>query len=227
MTTGNLVRDEMILREIEYLRQQNTERTLAAVAARLPDGFDLDATELRGLLGADDEVIFEGDPIKADPISGMTVAPKPLEKIEAPRANENEQPSNPPAKATPQPILSFDEAVIATRTALRNINELRLVANLAARKTAEARRELQRAIDAWTAGCGAPMTQLEAARQYAASSQALRAARAAAGLSGTSPSSKAFVRKRMQNGGNMRGAFPSSWKGRTDPRYVPPGPKDA
>lgn len=184
-----------------------------------------------------DDVIFEGE-LASDPISGATVAPKTLEKIEAPHANGAAQPSNPPAKATPEPILSFNEAVEATRTALRNINELRMVANLAARKTAAARAELTRAIDAWTAGCGAPMTQLEAARAYIASGMAEREKRLAdippqfrnrygnaAAFARTQRAVPPGVDPNALTKGSSRGAFPRAWRGRVDPRYVPPAPK--
>jgi hypothetical protein len=229
-STGNPIRDAWLERAVSTLREAGEAVTLEACDALLPDAFALDAEELAGTLSneAPTEVELGGTYVppeneptgeaKFDPISGATIAPpsKSLGNIEPPHENGTAH----TAKATPQPITTYDEATRIIVAAQRAIGELRLIVNQRARETAECRRKLTAVIDAYVAGSGVPQTQLEASRDYVNTSQALRAARVAAGGPGTSATARAFVQKRMENG-PQRGAL--SQAGRARYGFVVPG----
>ncbi len=154
-------------------------------------------------------------------------APKVLEDFESPRAAEPEKPHNDATRAAPLPKITQAEAAAAVAQAQRALLDRRMTVRRLSNEVAEQRGRVYAATAAFVAGTegSAEERRLAAVRDFQAGSQATRAARAAAGLSGTSESSKAFLRKQFRGGGNMRGAFPASWKHRTDPRYIPPSDK--
>ncbi len=254
-STGNTTRDDFIRVAIGKVRtaRNPTPMGVATVSHFLPQGFDLDGDELSGILStlpdvseslrpwiegaeaarararAGDEVTFEDEhtgEVPFDPASGAPVQPirsrkiarvsETLENIEPPRANESEKSAGQPVTAQ-----QMQDVVNAAQRRLENarINVRQRTAELQAKRTAMAK-----AIASWQSGQPKHSWE-ENARAEVAASQAARAARVAAGGPGTSATAAAYVRKRMQNGGRSRGAFPASWLGRTDPRYVPPAPK--
>lgn len=143
------------------------------------------------------------------------------ENFPLPHANETAQPSNSPANSTPRPDMTQPQAVAAVKAAQGTVAKLRGVVQARTRELQSARGVLHDRIRDYMAG-GKQFSPLDAARDFQRTAQAQRKARADAGLHGTSVSANAYVRKRMQN--PTRGAFPQSWKGRTDPRFVPPEP---
>lgn len=229
-TTGNTTRDEMLRKAIAAFGAD-----YEAVKAALPADFDVAADEIAGTLGdmeptqpvAADDITFEepssSSDLPYDPVTGNTLAaplhlrphgdlglppgpvaaPKPLKKIAAPREITKTQ----------------SDAVGAVNSAQNLLAECRIVVRQRTAELQEKRAALSEAIRNWQINTATRYTALDQQRDYQKTSQALRAARAAAGLSATA---NAFVRKRMVNRGNMRGAYPQSWVGRTDPRYVPP-----
>lgn len=230
-STGNLKRDEYIVRAIRFLATHGQEITLANVSARLDPAFELDETELTGILANETGETVEPAPRARGRLGGSmpdpmdyTPAPKRQENFEAPRAPQPEPPHNPPTNTTPRPAtMSYDAAHAAVIAARQVIADLRLVANARARDTAAARRKLMEAVQAYIAGAdGLTRAQREqkALRDYADASQKERAARVAAGGPGTSRSARAFVQKRMVSGPSRSGV---SEAGRARTGFVVPG----
>lgn len=130
---------------------------------------------------------------------------------------------NPPAPVPPLPAATTEaEAVSAVKAAQQLLAECRGVVNQRTHDLDLAKVALQKAARAFLMG-GVPFTELDQARQFQATSQADRAARAARFGTGTSATAKRYVQKRMKH--PNRDAFPQSWQGRTDPRFVPPESK--
>lgn len=141
-----------------------------------------------------------------------------VEEIELSTANHAaEKSAAAPANATTE-----TEALAAVKAAQQSLAERRALVRQRTGELQTARGELHTRIRAYLAG-SEQFTPLDAARDFQRTAQAQRQARAAAGLHGTSATANAYVRKRMAN--PTRGGFPSSWKGRVDPRYVPPESK--
>ncbi len=246
---GNNERDTMIANAIRKLEAREQPINLHTVTPRLPHGFELDLTELNGIMSNlhPVEVEFEepaGESLRStwppnnvsvpvedaaelnhDPITGGVLAgppPKPLQNFEPPYANETGQPHHESAKATPQPKISHADALAAVQQAERAITDNRYAVRAMTDRVRELRGKLHAAVVAYQSG-GVRYTPLQQARDFAATSQAERAKRLAdvpAELRSKYGSAAAFTRKIMRNGPS-RGAV--SQAGRARLGFVAPG----
>jgi len=235
----------MIAKAVKLLMADKSPITVPNASAHLPEGFDLDATELRGVYSELIEVTFvepeeslrntwapetitepveaTGD-MKADPITGMTFAappPKPLEKIEPPYANAEAQPHSEPAKVTPEAKISRAEALANVQQAATAITDNRFMVRNATARVQTLRGKLHEAVSAFQAG-GPRYTALQQARDYQAASQAERARRADVPpeLRNKYGSAANYARKRMVNGPG-RGSVTEAGRARSG--FVVPG----
>jgi hypothetical protein len=227
-----MTRDEHLQHAIRRLIREEQPITVETVSTRIPAVIAADLT--------DDEVVqahaaVEGIELRAAPVLQVEPVERDLAELRhgpqggtlagpfgpktSPRAAQVEPPHNPPANS-----MTEAEAVAAVKAAQQSLADCRNVVQARTRDLQSARGVLHDAIRAYIAG-GEQFTPLDAARDFQATAQAQRKARADAGLHGTSATANAFLRKQMKNGGNMRGSFPSSWRGRTDPRFIPPESK--
>jgi len=239
-STGNLARDAFIVRAIERVRSEPnpTPIGVATVARFLPDGFDLDADELSGILSTLGDVTFEDEhngEVPFDPASGMAVQPpirarkiaRVTETIEESRplqAPQPEQPGIDAAKSPGKPITPEQMANVVNAAA-RRLEQARINVRLRRSELQAKRAALAKAIAVWQSG-QPRFTWEENARAHVQASQAARAARVAAGGAATSATARAYVMKRQLNGSN-RGAFTQAQRARygfRDPRYVAPTP---
>jgi hypothetical protein len=158
----------------------------------------------------------DGDPaeLKFDPITGgaIAVAPKPLKKIEAPRAPQPRKSDIPPANSTTEA-----EALAAVvQAAQRAIADCRAVVQARTRDLQDARGVLHTRVREYMAGG----EQHDEGAAYRATSQAERAERVRRFGTGVSASATRFVQKRMQHG-PARGGL--SEAGRARYGFVVPG----
>ncbi len=229
-----MTRDEILRNAIRNLLRHEQPITVETVTARVPPEIARDMT--------DDEVVQAHAAVEGIELGAKetTVAKEPVERdlaelrhgpqggtLAGPFASNTEAPSAPqPRKSDIPPANSTTEAeaVAAVKAAQQSLADRRAVVQQRTRELQTARGELHTRIRAYLAA-GEQFTPLDAARDFQRTAQAQRKARADAGLHGTSATANAFLRKQMKNGGNMHGSFPSSWRGRTAPGYVPPESK--
>ena len=236
-STGNKNRDALLQRVITTLLKERTPISFDSVAAVLPNDFDLDLEELAGMLEAfavplsalaepdrPREVSFEDeprDPIPHDLVSGRAIKPpasKSLNNIEPPHANAPAPSGDSAANSTPQPKkITHAEALAAVNAAQNEIAEARIVVRQRVAELQDARGRALTAIIAWQSG-GPKYTPEQNARDHINAQTAERARRIAAGGPTTSRTAAAYVRKRMVNQGEHRGAYPASYQHRIIPK---------
>ena len=126
-STGVTERDNLILRAIKTATACRDPITVESLSGgHLPQDFDLDHDELVGILSNLEPVPepvpeHHGKPMIDRLPDGrpFVVSPEPLKKIEAPRAQENEQPSQDAAQATSEPDLPGGTYVVTDQNTAR------------------------------------------------------------------------------------------------------------
>jgi hypothetical protein len=151
-STGNETRDLYIVNAIKFLHRHEQPVSLAAVAARLDPAFELDDTELAGIMGnLAGPVEFEGDPAELKhSFDGGTLARQPRQNFEPPRANGAAPPHTDPPKS--KPSLDFNESVERLKELQRGLAEHRNEVTALSRLDQEKKGVLARAVSAWQVG---------------------------------------------------------------------------
>jgi hypothetical protein len=242
-STGSKERDTFLRRAIGEIVALKEPLSVEAIAANLPNDFELETEEAEGMCAAMGhlEMAFipaaAGKPLIEENPEGQPF-PKSLEKIEAAHASEAEASAEASADTTPVPVMTRDEASNAVLAAHNALGEARIAYRKSQEATRAARAALATSITVWQTG-QPPYTREDMTRDFIRGSNAARAQRAA---NGTPPQAKAIgksyidraaaydrdnsaegaARSRMQTGSH-RGAFPKSMKGALnfDPRRGP------
>ncbi len=227
-----MTRTEHLQHAIRRLIREEQPINLETVGTRIPAEIARDMTddelvrahaEVEGIELSSAQVAEQEAPVELSlteserltDIEFPGLVPRSLKKIGAPRADQTAQPSIPPTNTTTEA-----EAIAAVKAAQKFVSDCRGAVQQRTHELQEARTALHKQVRAYLA-TGEQYTPLAAARDFQHTATLQRQARKDAGLSPTSETANRFLRKQMKGGGNMHGAFPSSWRGRTAPGYTP------
>ncbi len=212
MTTGNLTRDEFILRAIkETVACHENPQQIGFVADKLPADFDLSDAELDDALR---ELKLKGpDSLAAPELPAVQVGDAPAESSPLQAVPDH----------APEVKLSAPKAWAAVERAHKRLGEARVAVITARNKVQDTKGALALAITGWQTYSD-PMTpeqrRQQEVRNHLAGEQARRQRLADAGLATTRMDTRKFPAQNMVTGamghkGNTRGAFPREYQHRT------------
>jgi hypothetical protein len=207
MSTGNLTRDEFIVRAIkECIACHEPPEQIGFVTDKLPRDFDL----------TDDEL--------ADALREIKLGGESLESVGDAPADDTEglKPSSP--QAVPDaPVIPHAQARAAVEKAHKRLGEARAAVITARNKLADTKGALALAITGWQTHSD-PLTpeqrRQQEVRNHLASEQARKQRLADAGQATTRMDTRKFPAQNMVTGamghkGNTRGAYPREYQHRT------------
>ena len=195
-STGSKERDTLLRRAIGEIVALNEPLTFEAIAANLPNDFELETEEAEGM--AEDMGHLETEapkvtpPVEEIPAPGtmkpfVTLSPhgaplpKLYEKVSLIQTSEDEPPPIPTVEEPSQPDLTMQQATDAVNAAHNALGEARIAYRQSQQHTRDMRAALATAITVWQTG-QPPYTREMMTRDFIRGSNEARAQRAAKGV---------------------------------------------